>query len=264
MMEMNGDSGDCGAPWAVRPYDRPGAEELRDFRAPIKSRFWVEARRDILGEGQVPAELRVIVRGLACRYKIMPDGSRRIIGVIFPGEACNADIFCAEEMDHSVRAIVRTEIASVSRDDLLDSMQANPVMARIIWSSAAQDNTILRQWLVKMGHQKGHGRVAHLLYELYLRYQMAGAAGAESYILELTQDELADTLGMTPVHMNRVLQRLRKEGLIQLTGRRLTILDRRGLEAAADFDPKYRQALRRPPLGVYLGLRLSERVSAPA
>jgi CRP-like cAMP-binding protein len=264
MMAMQGEAGAVLAPQVPLANDRAGVEELHDLRTIVRERSWVEARRDIFSEGEIPNELRIVVRGLACRYKIMMDGSRRIIGFIFPGDACNADLLCIAEMDHGVRTIIRTEIVSVTRDKLLELMQVNPAIARVFWSSIAQDTAILRQWLVKMGHQKAPGRVAHLLYEVFLRCQMVGAATSDTCILQLTQDELADTLGLTPVHMNRVLQRLRKEGLIQLVGRRLTILDQQGLAAAADFDPKYHRALRRTPLGVQLGLRPPDRVAPSA
>lgn len=260
--ELHEEAGNGAASRAPRASNHQFVDDRHDFRAMIKERNWVEPRRDILSEGDAPAELHVIVRGLAYRYKIMRDGSRRIINFLFPGDACDADLFCLPAMDHGVRTVVRTEVASFAREKLVELMQANPAVARIFWSSMAQDAAILRQWLVKMGHQQGHGRVAHLICELFLRYRMAGAASADSYVLQLTQDELADTLGMTPVHMNRVLQRLRKEGLIRLDGKRLTIVDHQGLEAAADFDTKYREALRRSPLGVQLGLCLAERTSA--
>jgi CRP-like cAMP-binding protein len=227
-----------------------------DLQTGAVQRHWVEPRRDILGEGETPSDLHIITRGLACRYQIMRDGSRRIIGFLFPGDACDADLFILPESDHGVRTLIRTEVASISRQTILRLMSGNPEVARIFWSSTVQEGAMLRHWLVKMGQQKAYGRAAHLLFELFLRYEIAGNTSANSFVLPLTQDELADTLGMTPVHVNRILQRLRQEGLIALQGRRLTIVDRVGLERVADFDPRYRQSLERTPLGALLGLRL--------
>lgn len=234
----------------------PAIVDRRDLQTSGFQRHWLEPRRDILGEGDSPSDLHLIVRGLACRYQIMRDGSRRIIGFLFPGDACDADLFILPESDHGVRTLVRTEVASISRQTILKLMSGNPDVARMFWSSTVQDAAMLRHWLVKMGQQKAYGRAAHLLFELFVRYEVAGNTSANSFVLPLTQDELADTLGMTPVHVNRILQRLRQEGLIALQGRRLTIIDRNRLERVADFDPKYRQSLERTPLGALLGLRV--------
>jgi CRP-like cAMP-binding protein len=233
----------------------PTVPDAGDLQSLTFQRHWYPQRRDVLGEGDSPSDLHIIVRGLACRYQILRDGSRRIISFLFPGDACDADLFILPESDHGVRTLVRTEIASISRQAILRLMCENPQLARIFWFSTVQEVAMLRHWLVKMGQQKAYGRAAHLLFELFLRYKVIGHTSGNSFVLPLTQDELADTLGMTPVHINRILQKLRSEGLILLQGRRLTIVDRDGLERVADFDPKYRQSLERVPLGSLLGIR---------
>lgn len=229
----------------------------RQALPPIIERNWIEPRRDIVAQGESPANLHVIVHGLAYRYHIMRDGSRQIISFLFPGDPCDADLFFLCEMDHGVRALVRTEVVSFSRAKVLETMGAEPKLAKLLWFSTVQEGAILRQMLVKMGRQKALGRIAHLLYELFLRYQMLGHAIGDSFVLPLTQDEVADTLGMTPVHVNRILKRLRKDGLISLQGRKLTIVDHDGLRSAADFDSRYFQLLQPAPLGEHLGIRFT-------
>jgi CRP-like cAMP-binding protein len=120
-----------------------------------------------------------------------------------------------------------------------------PNIARALWAAALVDEATLREWLVNLGGRPADERVAHLLCELLLRLRAVGLANGNSYELPLTQAELADTMGLSHVHMNRVIQRLRGEKLITLKGKNLVILDVERLKAFSGFNPNYLHILNR-------------------
>jgi CRP-like cAMP-binding protein len=109
----------------------------------------------------------------------------------------------------------------------------------MLWFTTNLDAAIHREWMLSAGRRSAVGRVAHLFCELLIRLRIGGCADDDSYEFPLTQVQLADCLGLTSVHVNRTLQQLRKQGLIELKGRRLRIVDLGELERVAEFDPTY-------------------------
>lgn len=105
--------------------------------------------------------------------------------------------------------------------------------------STLVDEATLREWLLNVGGRSSIERLAHLFCELLLRLEVVGLVTKDSYELPIRQGELADTTGMSNVHVNRVLMELRRQGLIELSGRSLAVLNRRGLEGLAEFKPNY-------------------------
>ena len=101
------------------------------------------------------------------------------------------------------------------------------------------DSAILREWIVDHGSRDSIERIAHLMCEMLIRYRVIGETTDDSFPFLLTQDELADATGMTPVHVNRMLKDLRAQGLIELSGKVLTVLDPKGLQRIAKFDSSY-------------------------
>lgn len=219
----------------------------------ITKRVSVEPRHEILPNSGASLDLHIVMQGIAYRNRASRDGSRQIIGLLFPGDACNLDLLFQPEMDHDVTALVRTEVATIPWQKIREQMADDPGLAQTLWRSTVEEAARLRQWLINMGGQKARGRVAHLLYELYIRLQRIEKTNGQSYSMPLTQEEMADILGMTPVHVSRVLKQLREERLIVFAGRELTIADPEGLKAAASFDPRYLQTLGGISLGERLG-----------
>ncbi len=121
-----------------------------------------------------------------------------------------------------------------------------PHLTRLLWFSTNLDAAIHREWMLSAGRRTALGRVAHLFCELLLRLQISGLVEDDSYDFPLTQVQLADCLGLTSVHVNRTLQQLRKDGLIELRDRKLRILDRAGLKRVAEFDPCYLYLKKQP------------------
>lgn len=222
----------------LRSFADLSAEEANALDEVCQDTFTVKGR-DLIQIGDRPEQVFLVLDGWACRYKDLPDGKRQILAYLIPGDLCDPHIFILEEMDHSIRAIGEARVAAIPKRTILDLTERYPALARAFWWSALVDEAVSREWLVNIAQRDSHARMAHLFCEMWLRMCQVKLTQGGTFDLPLTQEQLANTLGITPVHVNRVLQRLRAEGLITTRGRRMTIHDVDALKAAAEFDPRY-------------------------
>ena len=198
-------------------------------------------RSDVLRQGDVPTVAHVLLDGHTYRYRLLHDGRRQITAVLVPGEICDLEAVMWGRADYSVGALTKCVLGEIPAEQVADPVALRPEMGRALWRRVLRDEAISREWLVSMGRRSALERVAHLLCELRVRMESVGLARAEEYDLDFTQMELSDILGLSAVHINRVLQQLRKTGLIQLSGGIVNILDLPTLEVVAGFDPTYLQ-----------------------
>lgn len=198
----------------------------------------VGPREDLIREGDSPSDVYLILEGFACRYKLLEDGRRHIMAYLVPGDLCDLHVFILRAMDHSIATLSPCRIVDIPRARVLEMIE-RPAIARALWWCSLVDEATLREWLVNIGARSAERRVAHLLCELLLRLRAVGLATNGSYELPLTQAQIADTMGLSHVHVNRVLQRLRAEGLITLKDHALVILDVPRLKEFSGFDPNY-------------------------
>jgi CRP-like cAMP-binding protein len=213
-------------------------EDRRVLANAVRQSRRVPARTDIIREGERPDDVHLVLEGFACRYKIVPDGRRHIMAYLVPGDLCDVHVFILKEMDHGICTLSDCRVVDIPRDRILEMLE-RPAVARALWWSALVDEATLREWLVNVGRRPAEQRVAHLLCELLMRLQTVGLANADSYELPVTQSDLAETVGLTLVHVNRVLQRLRSTGMITLRNKRLVINDAQALKVFSDFNPNY-------------------------
>ncbi|HEY9218288.1 MAG TPA: Crp/Fnr family transcriptional regulator [Phenylobacterium sp.] len=206
----------------------------------------VPAHEDLISEGDAPDNVHVVLEGFACRYKLLPDGGRQIMAWLVPGDFCDLRVAILGEMDHSIGTLTASRIGLLPRRVVEQLVATSPTLARALWWATLVDEGILREWLVNMGRRPADKRIAHLFCELLARLQAVGLAVEDRIDMPLTQVELADTVGLSPVHVNRVLSRLREEKLIAWSGRSLVILDAAGLRAFAEFDGNYLHLKRQP------------------
>ncbi len=201
-------------------------------------------RRNVIREGERPDHVHLIVEGWAARYKLLPDGARQITAFLIPGDFCDLHVTLLGEMDHSIITLTRSKVAYIPRSRM-DALIARPGLAQAFWWTTLVDEAILRAWIVNVGRRDAFEAIGHLMCELYLRMKNIGLTDGHSFDLPMTQEDLADSLGLTPVHVNRVLQRMRADELISLKGGLLTIHDFGRLEAASGFNPNYLHLARR-------------------
>jgi CRP-like cAMP-binding protein len=205
------------------------------------------AGANIAIEGETPRSAFVLTRGMACRFRLMPDGRRQILTILIPGDFCDLHGFLLKATDHSITAIGPTRLAAIGREAVIDMIANHPRIGAALWWSALQEEAMLRERIVALGRRSARGRVAYILCELVWRQRAIGMAEDHAIRLPFTQTDLADMLGLTSVHTNRVLQGFRRDELITLEHRRLTLHDLERLRAISGLSKDYLQLNSTPP-----------------
>ncbi|MGX7709515.1 Crp/Fnr family transcriptional regulator [Methylobacterium sp. Gmos1] len=199
----------------------------------------IAANQDIITEGTKPGNVHLVLDGFACRYKLLPDGKRQIMAFLVPGDFCDLHVAILGEMDHTIGTGWGCHIVEIPTATIDELNQNHPRIMRALWWATLVDEGTLRSWLVSMGQRPADKQMAHLICELLVRLQTVGCADADSFEFPLSQTDIADTLGLSVVHVNRTLQDLRGQNLIVWKHRRIYIPNVKRLKAFADFDPKY-------------------------
>jgi CRP-like cAMP-binding protein len=229
----------------ARGADLSQADKSRLEQAMFKVRE-LPARVDVIGEGDRPEDVHIVLEGFAFRYKVLPDGSRQIMALLVPGDFCDLHVAILGAMDHSIGTLSACRMAFVSSAEIakITDDEGGP-LNRALWWATLVDEGILREWMVGMGRRQADKQIAHLFCELLHRLRVVGLADGNRFDFPVSQEALADIVGMSTVHVNRVLQQLRQDGLITLEDRVLTVLDEERLAAFGDFNPNYLHLTRR-------------------
>jgi CRP-like cAMP-binding protein len=213
---------------------------------------------DLIHEGDKPKVVFLILKGWAFRYKQLTDGSRQIMAYLVPGDLCDIQIFLFEKMDHSIGLLSDAEVVQIPAAQILDLMDRFPRIERALMWATLVDEATLREWLLNVGQRTALQRLAHLFCELCVRLSVIRLVDDDgSFAMPLTPTELADTTGMTAVHLNRTLQRLRADKLVSTRRGRLTIHDFDGLAEIAGFNKEYLHT-DGPPIEQKLRVRLAQ------
>ena len=197
------------------------------------------ADQDVVRTGDHPTRCCLVIRGFAAVYKLSGDGQRQISAFKIPGDVPDLHSLHLRELDSSIATLTPCRIGFLRHEDLIDLCGRHARVAHALWRNTLIDAAILREWLGNIGQRPAYPRIAHLLCEILVRMGAMGLADGDECDFPITQTELADATGMSPVHVNRTLQELRSLGLIQLRDNRLAVLDRAQLMRAADFNPRY-------------------------
>lgn len=211
-------------------------QALRAFVPRVRQ---VSAKVDLVREGDAPENVHLILEGYACRYKVLPNGQRQIMAYFLPGDFCDLNVFILDQMDHSIGTISACQVVDISRAAIEEVTANHPRITRAFLWCALVDEAILREALVNLGAREANQGIAHLLCELLLRLDAVGRVTNNTYAFPFTQTDIADTMGLSDVHVSRVLRELRALELITLKKRVLTILDVEGLKAYCGFNPNY-------------------------
>jgi len=230
----------------LRARDEIPPDEEEAIRAMFTEVIEVPADKTIVRAGKELDFSTLLLDGLLCRFKDLRDGSRQISELHVAGDFADLHSFSLKHLDHSVMALTRCRLAIAPHDRIQAVIRAHPHLGRMFWFMTNLDAAIHREWVLSLGRRSALGRTAHLFCELRLRLGLVGLADETGYKLNLTQIDLAECLGLTSVHVNRVLKELRERGLVEFRGGRVTIHDLPGLERAAEFDPAYLYLERRP------------------
>lgn len=198
-----------------------------------------ESRTDIAREGENPTVVRLLVSGWACRYKDLPDGRRQIVGFFLPGDFCDLNVYILKELDHSIGALTAVRYYEIQPQQFQAVIDERPQLLRALLWHEMVTSGIQREWLLSIGQRSPLERLAHLFVELYYRLSAVGLATGLSFDLPITQNHLAEANGLSLVHLNRTLQEMRREGLIELSDKQLRIGDLDRLKRVAMFNSNY-------------------------
>lgn len=190
-------------------------------------------------EGEPPTGCGVLVSGFAYRQKLTGDGGRQILSIHIPGEPLDFQNVFLNVADHSVQMLTRGHLAVISRADIQKIARFSPAIGEAILINIIVEASIFREWILNVGRRDAKSRLAHVLCELAVRLDAHGLADDMGYHLPMTQAELADALGLTPVHLNRVIRALETDGLINRSKRELSFPDWERMRDMADFNDRY-------------------------
>ena len=181
----------------------------------------------------------LLIDGWLARAKDLPGGERQVTQLHVAGDFADLHSFTLKRLDHDVMTLSDCIIGVAPHERIKDVTERFPKIARYYWFSTNVDAAITRELALSLGQRSAISRMAHLFCELHVRLDAVGHARDDGFDFPLTQRELSECLGLTVVHVNRTIQELRRRGLVELENRQLTILDKRGLEGVAEFDPSY-------------------------
>ena len=223
----------------LRARDIVSPEEEQAIRDSIGEVRSLSADEIIVHAGRLMTFSVMLLDGLMCRYKDLSDGQRQITELHVAGDFADLHSFTLKRLDHSVMTLTPCRVALVPHEKLEQITERYPHLTRLYWFTTNMDAAIHREWEVSLGRRSAASRISALLCELKLRSEVVGMTDGMTYSLELTQTDLAECVGLTPIHVNRTLKELREKGLVQFRSGRVTINDWDGLVRVAEFDPAY-------------------------
>ena len=190
-------------------------------------------------EADAPEHCAVLVSGFAFRQKLTGEGAMQIVALHIPGDALDFQNLFLDVSDHSLQMLTRAEVALVAMRDLQVLARERQTVGHAILVKILVEASIFREWVLNVGRRESRVRVAHLLCELGVRLHTEGLAKDYGYELPMTQEQLADAVGLTPVHVNRTLKALEAEGLIVRSKRSISFPDWKRLRLVGDFNQRY-------------------------
>ena len=197
------------------------------------------AHEDLTRENETTTHISLLLSGFAYGCRMLPDGRRQIVSYLIPGDLCDPRLLLLPTARHTVSTLTAANVVLFARETLLALVERQPIIGRALCWLALQEELIAREWLVNVGQRTALERLAHLLCEIFTRMQTVGLTDGGRCEVPLTQVELADTLALSTVHINRTLQELRRQHLVSLSGGMLEVHDFAALQSIAMFTPDY-------------------------
>lgn len=224
--------------------DSIGTQEQRALIEAAGDTMRFGSGEDLVREGERPGRSILLTEGFACRYRLQDDGSRQILAINLPGDFVDLHSFLLKEMDHAVGALTPCTAIAYPHQNLVRVTEQFPHLTRLLWLLTLVEGSTHREWLVGLGLLSAPQRTAHLLCEVYVRLEVIGLARDYRFAFPITQVALADAVGISSVHINRVLQDLRQQKLIDWERGVVTIHNWEDLMAAGKFNDRYLHLVR--------------------
>lgn len=221
---------------SIFPLSEEERQALQDI--PVHVTLFA-ADQDIVRVGDSPSQCCLLLEGFTCVYKLTSEGKRQIMAIHVPGDIPDLQSLHLKVLDNSMATLCPCTLGFIKHEDLRRICERYPRITAAFWRETLVDASVFREWLLNIGRREAYTRMAHLLCEFLVRLKAVGLTTDHTFNLHITQIELADAVGTSNVHVNRVLQALRANGLIQTKGTQITIPDWERLKEAGEFDPLY-------------------------
>ncbi len=230
----------------LRLRDDVSPHEENVLRGAISSIEEYSPGKTIICHGTPLSRSTLLIDGLIGRYKDLSGGERQITEIHIAGDFVDLHGLLLRKLEHDIGALTRVKVAYFQHDDLRRITETEPHLTRLLWLSTLIDASIQRDKILSVGRRTAVARIAHLLCELNVRLRGVGLAEDLRFPLPLTQTDIADAVGLTSVHVNRMLRQLRDEKLVTFRSGEVLIHDLERLETLAEFEPDYLFLERRP------------------
>jgi CRP-like cAMP-binding protein len=227
----------------LRSHTILGDDDLRLLQELPASIRNVPAAETIISEGTRQADCCIILRGLVCRSKTTDIGKRQILSFHIPGDIPDLQSLLLPQLDHDITALSDATIGLVRHVDLAALIDANRRIATVLWRECLTEAAVNREWIVNVGRRSGEAKLAHMVAELKRRMEAVGLAEGDTFPFPATQADIADALGLTTVHVNRILRVLRARRVLDIRHREVVIHDWPKLVAIAGFRDNYLHAI---------------------
>src|SRR3954467_15110967 len=199
----------------------------------------VQAGQFLVWDGDKPQHTCLLISGFAYRHKIAGNGGRQIVSIHMKGDIVDLQNSLLGIADHNVQMLTAGEVAMIPVEQVRELAFRHPQVGMAMWYETLVEGSIFREWVLNIGRRDARTRIAHLLCEFALRLEVADLGQHTVYELPITQEQLADAVALTSVHVNRTLMKLQQDGLITRTKRIISIVDWKALVKVADFEPRY-------------------------
>lgn len=220
----------------VSKLDPEDIDAIRSL--PIAVRHW-EGGRGIVSDGERPKDCCLIIEGFCIRSKTTVGGGRQILSIHIPGEIPDLQSLHLYRMDHDLITLAPSTLGFISHASLRALTHTRPNVVDALWRDTLIDSAIFREWIVNVGQRPAPARLAHVILELRRRLEVTKRAEGASFEFPLTQEQIGEALGITPVHANRIIKQLREDGIIDVSRGRVHVLDEAKLAELAQFDDRY-------------------------
>ncbi|HET9446948.1 MAG TPA: Crp/Fnr family transcriptional regulator [Steroidobacteraceae bacterium] len=228
----------------LQPLSAEEAHALEAAAGPVRLH---RPHEDLVREGESASHIGLLLTGFAYGCRVLADGRRQILSYLIPGDLCDPRLLLLPAAVYTVSTLTTSNVVLFGREQLQEVLLKHPRLGRALCWLALQEELISREWLVNVGQRTAIERLAHLFCEIFARMQAVGLTDGGRCELPLTQVELADTLALSTVHVNRTLQELRRQGLVSMSSGMLEIHKLDALQSLAMFAPDYLHPARERP-----------------
>ena len=201
----------------------------------------VRSNRDFVRLGERVHHSCLVVEGMVGGFGQNSNGARQITSFFVPGDMADLQSVVQPRPTTALQALSVATILKIPHAAIREAAALFPAVAAALWRDCMVDSSVLAQWVVNIGRRDARSRIAHLLCEVAVRLKAAPASVDVVFPFSVTQTQVADATGLTPVHVNRTIMSLRNDNLVTIRGHTVWIHDWEALAEIADFDPEYLQ-----------------------